>query len=314
MPAAAKSRRVVIEADGGSRGNPGPAAYGAVLKDADTGAVIAEVAEPIGTATNNVAEYRGLIAALELAREHAAGAEVEVRMDSKLAIEQMAGRWKIKHAGLQPLAAQAQQLAGQVVRWTWIPREQNAHADRLLNQALNQASSRRRADSQPEPAGGREPAGAGGADDDQPTTLMLLAAGDAEQAAAGAYWLAAHDGAEVVVSSPLRPAREAGQVVADRLGVPLVVDDDLAEPTAGEDESLPAAAQIRRALDRLLRERPGQTVVVVAQPAPIALLVALALDVPLHAVHRIQPAPGSVSLVCWYANGTSALRQFAVCP
>ena len=98
------SRRVIVEADGGSRGNPGPAAYGALVRDADTGEVIAERGESIGVATNNVAEYRGLIAGLELVREHAPDAEVEVRMDSKLVVEQMAGRWKIKHVDMKPLA------------------------------------------------------------------------------------------------------------------------------------------------------------------------------------------------------------------
>ncbi|MDN5855245.1 MAG: reverse transcriptase-like protein, partial [Actinomycetia bacterium] len=83
-------RRVIVEADGGSRGNPGDAAYGALIRDADTGEVISENAETIGIATNNVAEYRGLIAGLELVAEHAPEAEVEVRMDSKLVIEQMA--------------------------------------------------------------------------------------------------------------------------------------------------------------------------------------------------------------------------------
>ncbi len=87
-------RSVVVEADGGSRGNPGEAAYGAVLKDAESGAVIAERAEAIGIATNNVAEYRGLIAGLELYNEHTPDAELEVRMDSKLVVEQMSGNWK----------------------------------------------------------------------------------------------------------------------------------------------------------------------------------------------------------------------------
>ena len=90
--------RVTIEADGGSRGNPGPAGYGAVVLD-DAGSVLAERREAIGTATNNVAEYRGLIAGLEAARELGA-AEVAVRMDSKLVIEQMSGRWKVKHLSL----------------------------------------------------------------------------------------------------------------------------------------------------------------------------------------------------------------------
>ena len=104
-------RAVQIEADGGSRGNPGPAAYGAVLFDADTREVIAERAETIGVATNNVAEYRGLIAGLELYQEHAPEAELEVRMDSKLVVEQMSGRWKIKHPDMKP-AGHAGQPAG----------------------------------------------------------------------------------------------------------------------------------------------------------------------------------------------------------
>ncbi|GGO74713.1 bifunctional RNase H/acid phosphatase [Nocardioides deserti] len=131
------SRSVVVEADGGSRGNPGPAAYGAVLKDADTGAVIAEDGTAIGRATNNVAEYSGLIAGLRLAVEHAPGARVEVRMDSKLVVEQMSGRWKIKHPDMQPLAAEAKQLAPAGTTYTWVPRAQNGHADRLANEALD---------------------------------------------------------------------------------------------------------------------------------------------------------------------------------
>ncbi len=128
---------VVIEADGGSRGNPGPSAYGAVLKDAGTGAVIAEIGETIGTATNNVAEYRGLIAALEMAVELAPDAEIEVRMDSKLVVEQMSGNWKVKHPSMRPLVEQASRLAPRGTRYTWVPREQNKHADRLANEALD---------------------------------------------------------------------------------------------------------------------------------------------------------------------------------
>ena len=128
---------VVIEADGGSRGNPGPSAYGAVLKDARTGAVIAEEGSTIGVATNNVAEYSGLIAGLRLAREHAPGARVEARMDSKLVVEQMSGRWKIRHPDMRPLALEARRLAPAGTTYTWVPRERNAHADRLANEALD---------------------------------------------------------------------------------------------------------------------------------------------------------------------------------
>ena len=131
------ARSVIVEADGGSRGNPGPAAYGAVLKDADDREVIAEDGTTIGVATNNVAEYSGLIAGLKLAEEFAPEADIEVRMDSKLVVEQMSGRWKIKHPDMRPLAIEANRLAPFGTTYTWVPREQNKHADRLANEALD---------------------------------------------------------------------------------------------------------------------------------------------------------------------------------
>jgi broad specificity phosphatase PhoE/ribonuclease HI len=131
---------VIVEADGGSRGNPGPAGYGALIRDAGSGEVIAEAAESIGHATNNVAEYRGLIAGLELYLEHTPDATLEVRMDSKLVIEQMSGRWKVRHPGMRPLAIRAQQLAPFGTVWTWVPRENNRDADRLANLAMDAAA------------------------------------------------------------------------------------------------------------------------------------------------------------------------------
>ena len=138
------SRRLVVEADGGSRGNPGPAGYGAVVRDAATGAVLAERAAGIGSATNNVAEYGGLIAGLQAARELGAD-DVEVRMDSKLVVEQMSGRWKVKHPSMQPLAREATALVRSFdrVRFSWIPRAENSHADRLANEAMDAARSGR---------------------------------------------------------------------------------------------------------------------------------------------------------------------------
>ncbi|MEO3775509.1 bifunctional RNase H/acid phosphatase [Micromonospora sp. B11E3] len=135
-------RAVVVEADGGSRGNPGPAGYGAVVRDRASGEVLAERSEAIGVATNNVAEYRGLIAGLEAAAE-LGSAEVDARMDSKLVVEQMCGRWQIKHPGLRPLAAQAAALVGRfaAVRFQWIPRERNRHADALANAAMDAAAA-----------------------------------------------------------------------------------------------------------------------------------------------------------------------------
>ncbi|MFI6904967.1 histidine phosphatase family protein [Nonomuraea sp. NPDC050394] len=152
----------IIEADGGSRGNPGPAGYGAVVLDAADRQVLAETAEAIGVATNNVAEYRGLIAGLtEVLRLGGEGAAVVVRMDSKLVVEQMAGNWKIKNEGLRPLALEANRLAGRlrVTEWTWIPRERNKHADRLANEAMDAAAKGLawQAGDQPDPG---SPAGA----------------------------------------------------------------------------------------------------------------------------------------------------------
>ncbi|GHC59690.1 bifunctional RNase H/acid phosphatase [Streptomyces violaceochromogenes] len=131
-------REFIVEADGGSRGNPGPAGYGAVVSDAATGETLRETAEYIGVATNNVAEYRGLLAGLLAARELDPDATVHVRMDSKLVIEQMSGRWKIKHPDMKPLATQASRVfpPGQVT-YEWMPRAQNKHADRLANEAMD---------------------------------------------------------------------------------------------------------------------------------------------------------------------------------
>ncbi|MFJ6566784.1 bifunctional RNase H/acid phosphatase [Streptomyces sp. NPDC091292] len=132
------AREFVVEADGGSRGNPGPAGYGSVVIDGATGETLAEAAEYIGIATNNVAEYRGLVAGLRAAHALDPSVPVHVRMDSKLVVEQMSGRWKIKHPDMKPLAAEAASVypPGRVT-YEWIPREKNKHADRLANEAMD---------------------------------------------------------------------------------------------------------------------------------------------------------------------------------
>ncbi|MEU9612832.1 bifunctional RNase H/acid phosphatase [[Kitasatospora] papulosa] len=133
-------RRLVVEADGGSRGNPGPAGYGAVVLDPLDTATLAEAAEYIGVATNNVAEYRGLIAGLKAVRDlfPDTPVQVRVRMDSKLVVEQMSGRWKIKHPDMKPLAEEAARiLPASSVTYEWIPRAENKHADRLANEAMD---------------------------------------------------------------------------------------------------------------------------------------------------------------------------------
>lgn len=130
------TRLLVVEADGGSRGNPGPAAYGAVVRDGDTGRVLVEVAETIGEATNNVAEYRGVLAGIQHALEIDPEARIEARLDSKLIVEQMSGRWAIRNAALRDLALSVRRLRADVA-YTWVPRAQNTAADRLVNEALD---------------------------------------------------------------------------------------------------------------------------------------------------------------------------------
>lgn len=128
----------IIEADGASRGNPGHASYGTVILNANTGDVVAERAAVLGHATNNVAEYSGLIAGLEVIASLDPQAIVEVRMDSKLVVEQMSGRWKIKSPDMRTLAMRAREiLPFQNVTYTWIPRNDNKAADALANEALD---------------------------------------------------------------------------------------------------------------------------------------------------------------------------------
>jgi probable phosphoglycerate mutase len=130
--------KLIIEADGGSRGNPGLSGAGAVVIDAASGNILREISEAVGIATNNVAEYSAVIFALEAAFEIDPAADIVVRMDSKLVVEQMSGRWKIKHPDMLSLGAKVQQLiSGKNVEFVWIPREQNVLADALANKAMD---------------------------------------------------------------------------------------------------------------------------------------------------------------------------------
>lgn len=258
----AASPRVIIETDGGSRGNPGPAGFGAVLKDAATGEVIAEAAEAIGRASNNVAEYRGLIAGLELYQTHTPNAQLEVRMDSKLIVEQMAGRWKIKHRDLRPLAVAAQQMAPIGTEWTWVPRERNVHADRLANLAMDAAARGEVftpgdvAEEVPEESSVVHPLLGWSHPEATPTTLIFLRHGETqhtaerkfsgpggddpgliepgvEQVRRAAKHLADSGGVDVLVSSPLRRTLETAEGVAARLGLPIEVDAGFRECSFG---------------------------------------------------------------------------------
>ena len=134
------ARTFRMTADGGSRGNPGPAGYGAVVTE--NGKILAELFDVIGTATNNVAEYSGLLAGLTHIHALDPDATIEVAMDSKLVVEQMSGRWQIKHADMRDLAKQCRDAHNpSLITYKWIPRDENSHADRLANKALDGGSA-----------------------------------------------------------------------------------------------------------------------------------------------------------------------------
>jgi ribonuclease H / adenosylcobalamin/alpha-ribazole phosphatase len=375
-PGPAPTRRLVVEADGGSRGNPGPAGYGALVSDQATGEILAEMCDSLGTTTNNVAEYSGLVAGLRAAADLAPGADVEVRMDSKLVVEQMSGRWKIKDPGLRSLAQDAQDQAGRLgrVSYVWVPRARNTRADRLANQAMDAAAgtggegsqtrgSRQRSgpvnDAAPgtgsRPAAGWRPAGG------RATTTLLLRHGETplsaerrfagrgdfplteeglRQADAAADRLAARGGIDVIVTSPLRRARQTAEAVARATGAPLQADDGLAEVDFGKWEGLSFAEAserwpdqlsawtgsvdvappggesfadaIRRvdaALDRLLAEHQFRTLLLVSHVSPIKIAVCRAMLAPPASLFRFQLDVASLCEIAWFPDGPATVRS-----
>ncbi|MEE1753253.1 bifunctional RNase H/acid phosphatase [Streptomyces sp. SP18CS02] len=227
-------RELIVEADGGSRGNPGPAGYGAVVLDPQTGEALAEAAEYIGVATNNVAEYKGLIAGLRAARELAPDARVRVRMDSKLVVEQMSGRWKIKHPDMKPLAAEAARiLPAPQVTYEWIPRDRNKHADRLANEAMD--AGKRGA--QWEPSASTAALDAAAARDEDAARVVGDAAAGAARARAALAGTAPEPVGARTATALTAPARPAGgaRTEAGTDGVPAAAADaaEQAAPTVG---------------------------------------------------------------------------------
>ncbi|MET9480609.1 bifunctional RNase H/acid phosphatase [Streptomyces sp. NPDC006638] len=407
-----------VEADGGSRGNPGPAGYGAVVLDPRTGEALAEAAAYVGVATNNVAEYKGLIAGLTAAKALDPEARVHVRMDSKLVVEQMTGRWKIKHPDMRPLAAEAARiLPADRVTYEWIPRERNQHADRLANEAMDAGRQGRQWDASASTAAldagaARSAAGlgagpavtapggtdrgvtapgvtapvdadesdgsaestpseqddtstgwGGSADLGPPATFVLLRHGETaltpskrfsgsggtdpelspagrRQAEAAAAAFAARGTVQDIVSSPLLRCRETAQAAADRLGLDVVIEDDLREtdfgawegmsfaevrerypddlaawlsspkvaPTGGGESFATVGRRVAAARDRLLTRYAGRTVLVVTHVTPVKELVRLALGAPPESLFRMELSAASVSVVAYYADGNASLR------
>jgi broad specificity phosphatase PhoE/ribonuclease HI len=229
----------------------------------DHGTVLAENKQSIGLATNNVAEYRGLIAGLEEAAKLGA-TEVDVFMDSKLVVEQMSGRWKVKHPDMAPLHQQATALSNRFnhITYAWIPRAKNSHADRLANEAMDAAAEIETPAETPKesttPSTTTSPAGWTGARG-APTRFLLLRHGQTElsvqrrysgrgnpaltdlgrrQAEAAAQYLAQKGGIAAVVTSPLQRAYDTATAAAKALGLDVSVEEDLIETDFGAWEGL----------------------------------------------------------------------------
>ncbi|QTH59154.1 bifunctional RNase H/acid phosphatase [Corynebacterium hindlerae] len=247
--------KLIIEADGGSRGNPGVAGSGIVVYS-DSREVLREIAYVVGKASNNVAEYHGLLRGLEAAAELGA-TDVDVYMDSKLVVEQMSGRWKIKHPDMKELALQAQQLARgfDQVTYTWIPREKNKKADALSNVAMDACAegkpvgvldAEKPAEKPVEKPAEKNWHGASM----RPTRFILIRHGQTEMSVAKQYSgssnppltqtgveqvekvaqrLANRGGIDAIVCSPLTRARQSADIIAAQLGLPIREIDALRE-------------------------------------------------------------------------------------
>lgn len=270
------SKHVVIEADGGSRGNPGPAGAGTVVLSEDGTTVLARLAYVVGTATNNVAEYHGLLNGLKAAQQLGA-THISVCMDSKLVVEQMSGRWKIKHPDMRELAMECKAIerAMQHVDYQWVPRNNNSRADALANKAMDAIGRGAKpgfvqgfglvdshADHTPATATPKanhaDPKVWNGATTEA-TRLLLLRHGQTamsaqrcysgrsnppltelgqRQAAAAAQYLGERGGIDAIVASPLQRCQQTAQAVADVLGLEVHTNDALQEMDFGDWDGL----------------------------------------------------------------------------
>jgi probable phosphoglycerate mutase len=255
-----------MQADGASRGNPGEASYGVIILD-DAGIVVAELSERIGFATNNEAEYRGVIAGLRLISERFPGEKVRVELDSKLVVEQASGRWKINAQGLKPLLAEVQRLiSGRRVEFHWIPRERNFRADALANLALDSAASNllEASSGLPQPSSVRAPLARvaptdlylirHGSTSDTHANLVsggssdpeLSERGEAEalSAATGIREVSKQFGLELpklLIHSPQRRAKQTAEIIASRIDADTQQVEELREISFGDWEGLSQA-------------------------------------------------------------------------
>ena len=352
------ARNFRLTADGGSRGNPGPAGYGAVVTE--NGKIIAELFDVIGVATNNVAEYSGLLAGLTHIHQLDADATVEVAMDSKLVVEQMSGRWQIKHADMRDLAKQCRDAHNPtLITYSWIPRDENSHADRLANKALdggaanepiavkqeNFLTDRLRSKEVPTTiyfvrhgetilTPTRKFSGTGALDPE----LTADGLAQAERVAGEVAKLEPH----ILISSPLKRARQTADAIARTTGLPVIDDTDWYElsfgswdgksieevraespedyqawlnsssyrPGGGEsyDE---AAERIDAAMEKVLHLYPGKKVVVVTHNGVIKSAANLAIGGPNDGVFHMDATPCSISSISlWPSDGLRALRSF----
>lgn len=307
------SRRLVVEADGGSRGNPGVAGYGALVRDADTGRVLVELAEPLGTQSNNVAEYSGLLAGLRAVLDIDAGATVRVRMDSKLVVEQMSGRWKIKHENMRRLALEARDLcseiseAGGTVDFEWVPREKNKAADALSNDAMDGKSVHRiLTDSTGAQGEGetRESAStAPGVAPSRPLRLLLVQA-PLDDAVAPRIVAAVRrlvgPGTSVVGADD---AMAAG--VATELGAALEVVPTTSDDWSGQAPGEGADDTVRTAYRGLVAS--GGTVVAVTSRRGVLSVLSDVLGTPVERFWALATAPGSLTAVEVWEDGSASV-------
>jgi probable phosphoglycerate mutase len=374
-----KPANLIIEADGGSRGNPGPAGSGAVVIDADTGEVILEIAKFIGVATNNVAEYLALKAGLEGAIGINPAARILVRMDSKLVIEQMSGTWKIKHPDMIQLAAEVQKVArGHEIKWMWIPREENSRADALANKAMNESADSTVSSegdlprspvaefNQTSPSSVRAPGGVTAA----LTTVVLVRHGrthlteskrisgrggedpklselgriDARMAAEAVAQIGKSgpwsflNPVSAIVSSPIQRTQETANIIANEIGLPVSLNDKIAEISFGEwdgstndevkqkwpdefaawqgsweiappkGESLAEFdSRVMQGLDEIVAENAGKTVVIVSHVMPIRGIARRAIEGGVSAYWSPQISPCSISIIRFWGNQAAEL-------